>query len=109
MDSCTKEEAHWAIQRCKGLVAVHYKLNTEGYSKLMKDLEEGKVRSGDSFYIRLNLNISSHLDSCSLSVNCDDIVHVLDTMHQGRYEWLCARVDPFTVRNMDVGTIPSYS
>ncbi|XP_077304906.1 caspase recruitment domain-containing protein 11 [Lithobates pipiens] len=109
MDSCTKEEAHWAIQRCKGLVTVHYKLNNEGYSKLMKDLEEGKIRSGDSFYIRLNLNISSHLDSCSLSVNCDDIVHVVNTMHQGRYEWLCARVDPFTVRNLDVGTIPSYS
>ncbi|XP_018422292.1 PREDICTED: caspase recruitment domain-containing protein 11 [Nanorana parkeri] len=109
MERCTKEEAHWAIQRCKGLVIVQYKLNNEGYSKLTKDLEEGKVRSGDSFFIRLNLNISSHLDSCSLSVNCDDIVHVLDTMHQGRYEWLCARVDPFTVRNMDIGTIPSYS
>nr|DBA20182.1 TPA: hypothetical protein GDO54_015898 [Pyxicephalus adspersus] len=109
MDTCTKEEAHWAIQRCKGMVTLHYKLNTEGYSKLIKDLEEGKVRSGDSFFIRLNLNISSHSDNCSLSVNCDDIVHVLDTMHQGRYEWLCARVDPFTVRNMEIGTIPSYS
>ncbi|XP_069839736.1 caspase recruitment domain-containing protein 11 isoform X2 [Dendropsophus ebraccatus] len=109
MDACTKEEAHWTIQRCKGPVTVHYKFNDEGYRKLLKDLEEGKIRSGDSFFIRLNLNISNHLDSCTLSVQCDEIVHVLDTMHQGRYEWLCARIDPFTDRNMDYGTIPSYS
>lgn len=30
MDTCTKEEAHWAIQRCKGLVTIHYKLSNEG-------------------------------------------------------------------------------
>ncbi|XP_075686138.1 caspase recruitment domain-containing protein 11 [Rhinoderma darwinii] len=109
MDGCTKEEAHWTIQRCKGPVSVHYKLNDEGYCKLLKDLEEGKTRSGDSFFIRLNLNISNHLDCCTLSLQCDEIVHVLDTMHQGRYEWLCARMDPFTDRNLDSGTIPSYS
>ncbi|XP_071976920.1 caspase recruitment domain-containing protein 11 [Engystomops pustulosus] len=109
MDVSTKEEAHWAMQRCKGPITVHYKLNEEGYSKLVKDLEEGKIRSGDSFYIRLNLNISNHLDSCTMSVQCDEIVHVLDTMHQGRYEWLCARMDPFTDRNLEFGTIPSYS
>ncbi|KAM3917037.1 caspase recruitment domain-containing protein 11 [Leptodactylus fuscus] len=109
MDVCTKEEAHWTIQRCKGPITVHYKLNEEGYSKLRKDLEEGKIRSGDSFFIRLNLNISNHLDSCTMSVQCDEIVHVLDTMHQGKYEWLCARMDPFTDRNLEFGTIPSYS
>ncbi|KAG9462989.1 hypothetical protein GDO78_022658, partial [Eleutherodactylus coqui] len=109
MEACTKEEAHWTIQRCKGPVTVHYKGNDEGYRKLLKDLEEGKIRSGDSFFIRLNLNISNHLDSCTMSVQCDEIVHVLDTMNQGRYEWLCARMDPFTDRNLEFGTIPSYS
>ncbi|XP_053552728.1 caspase recruitment domain-containing protein 11 [Bombina bombina] len=109
LDSCTKEEAHWTIQRCRGPVTVHYKANQEAYKKLMMDLSEGQIQSGDSFYIRLNLNISSQLDSCSLSVQCDEIVHVLDTMYQGRYEWLCSRVDPFTDRNLESGTIPSYS
>ncbi|MEE6497740.1 hypothetical protein FKM82_002830 [Ascaphus truei] len=109
LDTCTKEEAHWTIQRCKGPVTVHYKSNQEGYKKLMVELEEGQIVSGDSFHIRLNLNISSQLDSCSLSVRCDEIVHVLDTMYQGKYEWLCARVDPFTDRNLETGTIPSYS
>ncbi|XP_069066062.1 caspase recruitment domain-containing protein 11 [Pleurodeles waltl] len=109
LDTCTKEEAHWTIQRCSGWVILHYKLNYEGYSRLLKEMETGQVISGDSFYIRLNLNISSQLDCCSLSLRCDEIVHVLDTMHQGRYEWFCARVDPFNDKDLDKGTIPSYS
>lgn len=80
-----------------------------GYRTLLKDMEEGLVTSGDSFYIRLNLNISGQLDACSLSLRCDDVVHVRDTMYQDRHEWLCARVDPFTDHDLDLGTIPSYS
>lgn len=80
-----------------------------GYRKLLKDMEEGLITSGDSFYIRLNLNISSQLDACSMSLRCDDVVHVRDTMYQDRHEWLCARVDPFTDHDLDQGTIPSYS
>ncbi|XP_069503691.1 caspase recruitment domain-containing protein 11 isoform X2 [Ambystoma mexicanum] len=109
LDACTKEEAHWTIQGCSGRVILHYKSNHEGYRSLMKEIELGQVTSGDSFYIRLNLTISSQLDCCSLSLKCDEIVHVLDTMHQGKYEWLCARVDPFNDRDLEKGTIPSYS
>ncbi|KAL2765970.1 caspase recruitment domain-containing protein 11 [Daubentonia madagascariensis] len=109
LDTCTKEEAHWTIQRCSGPVTLHYKVNQEGYRKLLKDMEEGLITSGDSFYIRLNLNISSQLDACTMSLKCDDIVHIRDTMYQDRHEWLCARVDLFTDQDLDVGTIPSYS
>lgn len=84
-------------------------LPAAGYRKLLRELEEGIITSGDSFHIRLNLNISSQLDCCSLSVKCDEIVHILDTMYQGRCEWLCARVDPYTDRDLEMGTIPSYS
>ncbi|OXB82759.1 UNVERIFIED_CONTAM: hypothetical protein H355_000457 [Colinus virginianus] len=83
-----------------------------GYRKLLSELEDGLIASGDSFHIRLNLNISSQLDCCSLSVKCDEIVHILDTMYQGTCggcDWLCARVDPFTDKDLERGTIPSYS
>lgn len=30
LDTCTKEEAHWTIQRCSGPVTLHYKVNQEG-------------------------------------------------------------------------------
>ncbi|XP_010217022.1 PREDICTED: caspase recruitment domain-containing protein 11 [Tinamus guttatus] len=109
LDTCTKEEVHWTIQRCSGPVTLQYKSNHEGYRKLLSELEEGLITSGDSFHIRLNLNISSQQDCCSLSVKCDEIVHILDTMYQGKCEWLCARVDPFTDRDLETGTIPSYS
>lgn len=80
-----------------------------GYRRLLKDIEDGTVVSGDSFYIRLNLNFYSQSDSCSLNVRCDEVLHVLDTMHQGKCEWLCARVDSFTDKDLERGTIPSYS
>lgn len=91
------------------VIMLHPSFATAGYQKLLSELEEGLITSGDSFYIRLNLNISSQLDCCSLSVRCDEIVHILDTMYLGRCEWLCARVDPFTDRDLETGTIPSYS
>lgn len=84
-------------------------LLSTGYRRLQKDIEEGRAVSGDSFHIRVNLNISGQLDSCSLSVRCDEVLHVLDTRYQGKCEWLCARVDPYTNKDLEKGTIPSYS
>lgn len=83
------------------------------FRRLQRDLTEGLLASGDSFYIRLNLNISSQSDNCTLSLRCDDIVHVLDTRYQNRCEWLCTCVDPYSgadlTRPTDRGTIPSNS
>ncbi|XP_066530339.1 caspase recruitment domain-containing protein 11 isoform X2 [Hoplias malabaricus] len=109
LDTCTQEEAHWTLQRCTGQVQLHYRCNFDGYRRLQKDIDEGRVMSGDSFYIRVNLNILGQLDSCSLNVRCDEVLHVLDTRFQGKCEWLCARVDSFTDKDLDSGTIPSYS
>ncbi|XP_061086622.1 caspase recruitment domain-containing protein 11-like [Conger conger] len=109
LDTCTTEEANWTLQRCSGLIKLHFRANYDGYRKLLKEVEDGTLVSGDSFYIRLNFNLLGHWDSCSMSMHCDEIVHVLDTMHQGRSEWLCARVDPFVDKDLEKATIPSYS
>ncbi|XP_030645608.1 caspase recruitment domain-containing protein 11 [Chanos chanos] len=109
LDTCTKEEAHWTLQRCTGQIKLHYRSNVDGYRRLQKDMDDGTLVSGDSFYIRVNLNVSVQTDNCTMSVRCDEIVHVLDTMHQGKCEWLCARVDAFTDKDLERGTIPSYS
>uniref|UniRef100_A0A3P8Y5K0 CARD domain-containing protein n=1 Tax=Esox lucius TaxID=8010 RepID=A0A3P8Y5K0_ESOLU len=109
LDTCTQEEAHWTLQHCSGPIQLHYRANFDGYRRLQKDLSDHKVTSGDSFYIRINLNISSQADSCSLNVLCDEVVHVLNTMHQGKGEWLCSRVDPYSGTDLqERGTIPSY-
>ncbi|XP_034151184.1 caspase recruitment domain-containing protein 11 isoform X2 [Esox lucius] len=110
LDTCTQEEAHWTLQHCSGPIQLHYRANFDGYRRLQKDLSDHKVTSGDSFYIRINLNISSQADSCSLNVLCDEVVHVLNTMHQGKGEWLCSRVDPYSGTDLqERGTIPSYA
>ncbi|TUB19707.1 Caspase recruitment domain-containing protein 11 [Bagarius yarrelli] len=109
LDTSTREEAYWTLQRCTGPVQLHYRNNFDAYRRLQKDIEEGRVVSGDSFYIRVNLNISGQLDSCSLSVRCDEVLHVLDTRYQGRCEWLCACIDPYTDKDLERGTIPSNS
>ncbi|KAG7239442.1 hypothetical protein INR49_028913 [Caranx melampygus] len=110
LDTSTQEEAHWTLQHCSGLIRLHYRANYDAYRRLQRDLADGTLASGDSFYIRVNLNISGQSDNCSLSVRCDEVVHVLDTRHQGRCEWLCCRVDPFTSNDQgERGTIPSYS
>lgn len=98
-----------SCQSCNSRLPLELCLTQSGYRKLLKEVEEGTLVSGDSFYIRLNLNLSGQWDSCSMSTHCDEIVHVLDTMHQGRSEWLCARVDPFIDKDTEKGTIPSYS
>lgn len=80
------------------------------YRRLQRDLADGTFQSGDSFYIRLNLNIYGQTDSCSLSVRCDEVVHVLDTRYQGCCEWLCARVDSYSgLDHPERGTIPCNS
>ncbi|XP_046893462.1 caspase recruitment domain-containing protein 11 isoform X2 [Hypomesus transpacificus] len=110
LDTCTKEEAHWTLQRCSGPMQLHYRVNYDGYWQLQNDISEGTVVSGDSFYIRFNLNVSGQSEGCSLSMLCDEVVHVVDTMHQGHSEWLCARVDPYTGTDLpEGGTIPCYS
>ncbi|XP_061080247.1 caspase recruitment domain-containing protein 11 isoform X2 [Conger conger] len=109
LDTSTQEDAHWNLRRCTGQIRLRFRSNEEGYRRLRRDLEEGSLVSGDSFYIRLNLNVSSQLDSCSLCVRCDEVVHVLDTRHCSKCEWLCARVDAFTNKDLERGTIPSFS
>ncbi|KAJ8389673.1 hypothetical protein AAFF_G00115490 [Aldrovandia affinis] len=109
LDTSTQEDAHWSLQRCTGPVRLDFRSNDDGYRRLKKSLDEGTLVSGDSFYVRLNLNVSGQSDSCSLCVRCDEVVHVLDTRHQGRCEWLCARVDAFTSKDLEKGTIPTFA
>ncbi|XP_014326895.2 caspase recruitment domain-containing protein 11 isoform X1 [Xiphophorus maculatus] len=110
LDTSTQEEAHWTLQHCSGPIKLHYRASFDSYRRLQSNLSDGTLASGDSFYIRVNLNICGQSDSCSLSVRCDEVVHVLDTRHQGRCEWLCARIDPYSGTDLaERGTIPSNS
>ncbi|KAJ8251127.1 hypothetical protein GJAV_G00217580 [Gymnothorax javanicus] len=109
LDASTQEATHWNLCRCTGQIQLHFRCNEEAYRRLRRDLAEGSRVSGDSFYIRLNLNISGQSDGCSLCVCCDEVVHVLDTRYQGKPEWLCAQVNTYTNKDLEKGTIPNFS
>ncbi|XP_010845742.1 PREDICTED: caspase recruitment domain-containing protein 11-like, partial [Bison bison bison] len=44
LDACTKEEAHWTIQRCSGPVTLHYKVNQEACLPALLPGSAGSMR-----------------------------------------------------------------
>ncbi|XP_048473306.1 caspase recruitment domain-containing protein 11-like [Rhincodon typus] len=107
--NCTRKGAQWNVRKSCAADPLGNQQNEEGYRRLERVLEDEESMPDGSFYIRVNLNILGHVDNCSLQVKCDEILHVLDTGRHTKYEWLCARVDPFTKKDLEHGTIPSYS
>ena len=53
--------------------------------------------------------MEAHGDPPSLSVDCDDIIHVTDTRHNGKYHWSCSLVDPHTALPLQAGSMPNYN
>ncbi|NXP73459.1 CAR10 protein, partial [Ramphastos sulfuratus] len=109
LENCTREVAYLSLLHWDEPSSLIFQLDLEGYQPLREALEEGKKLSGDSFYVRTNLSLLEPSDPYALCVKCREILHVTDTMHKGRLEWYCSRVDPLTMRDLDKGTVPNYS
>ncbi|XP_040400723.1 caspase recruitment domain-containing protein 10 isoform X1 [Cygnus olor] len=109
LENCTREVAYLSLLHWDEPSSLVFQLDLQGYQPLREALEEGKKFSGDSFYVRTNLPLLESSDPYALCVKCREILHVTDTMHKGRLEWYCSRVDPLTLRDLDKGTVPNYS
>ncbi|XP_043923349.1 caspase recruitment domain-containing protein 10 isoform X2 [Protopterus annectens] len=109
LDSCSREVGHLVLQQWRESACLTFQQNMSGYRELQEGIETGKMISGDSFYIRTNLSVAEQSDCCPLHVNCNEILHVLDTMYKDRHEWYCARVDPVNMHDLEKGTLPNYS
>ncbi|KAF4799110.1 Caspase recruitment domain-containing protein 10 [Turdus rufiventris] len=109
LENCTREVAYLSLLHWDEPSNLIFRLDLEGYQPLQAALEEGKKLSGDSFYVRTNVSLLELSDPYALCVKCREILHVTDTMHKGRLEWYCSRVDPLTVHDLDKGTVPNYS
>ncbi|XP_015277961.1 PREDICTED: caspase recruitment domain-containing protein 14 [Gekko japonicus] len=107
LEEATLEEALWVLERVNGFCCLSVRPNMEGYKKLLSDLNSKLVTSGDSFYVRSNLCLEKQTAG-QLQVGCHDILHVTDTVCQGRTQWRACHVNAYTMKDMDVGTIPSY-
>ncbi|XP_019400420.1 PREDICTED: caspase recruitment domain-containing protein 10 isoform X2 [Crocodylus porosus] len=109
LENCTREVAYLSLLHLDDLAGLIFQPDMQGYQPLREALQEGKKIPGDSFYVRANLPLLEQSNPCALCVKCRDILHVTDTMHKGRQEWYCSRVDPLTLRDLDRGTVPNYS
>ncbi|KAM3846328.1 caspase recruitment domain-containing protein 14 isoform 3-T3 [Vipera latastei] len=107
LEDATLEEALWVLEKVNGFCCLSVKHNMEGYKKLLTDLDSKLVTSGDSFYIRSNLCLEKQGPG-DLSVDCHNILHVTDTMYEGQTQWCACQVNPYTMKDMDAGTIPNY-
>ncbi|XP_023507624.1 caspase recruitment domain-containing protein 14 isoform X2 [Equus caballus] len=108
LEGTTLEQAVGLLRRVNGFCCLSVKVNTEGYKKLVQDLEAKVATSGDSFYIRVNLAMEGRAEG-ELQVRCNDILHVTDTWFQGRSCWHAHRVGPYNTQGTEHGTIPNYS
>ncbi|KAM6175983.1 LOW QUALITY PROTEIN: caspase recruitment domain-containing protein 14 [Erethizon dorsatum] len=108
LENTTLEQAVWLLHRVTGFCCLSMKVNTEGYKRLVQDLESKVATSGDSFYIRVNLALQGRAEG-ELQVFCNDVLHVTDTMFQSRSCWHAHHVNPYTMKTAEHGTIPNYS
>uniref|UniRef100_A0A8C3FUM9 Caspase recruitment domain family member 14 n=1 Tax=Chrysemys picta bellii TaxID=8478 RepID=A0A8C3FUM9_CHRPI len=107
LEDATLEEALWVLKRVNGFCCLSVRMNMEGYKRLVSDLENKVVTSGDSFYIRANLALEGKAAG-ELPVQCNDILHVTDTMFFGESQWSACRVNPYSMKDMDAGIVPNY-
>ncbi|KAF5914966.1 hypothetical protein HPG69_011158 [Diceros bicornis minor] len=108
LEGTTLEQAVGLLRRVNGFCCLSVKVNMEGYKKLVQDLEAKVATSGDSFYIRVNLAMEGRVEG-ELQVHCNDILHVTDTVFQGRGCWHAHRISPYSMKGTEHGTIPNYS
>ncbi|XP_038597974.1 LOW QUALITY PROTEIN: caspase recruitment domain-containing protein 14 [Tachyglossus aculeatus] len=108
LEDTTLEQAVGLLKRVNGFCFLSVKVNMEGYKKLVQDMESRAATSGDSFYIRVNLAMEGKAGR-QLRVQCNDILHITDTVYRGRTSWHAHQVNPYTMKDMDHGPIPSYS
>ncbi|XP_028312054.1 caspase recruitment domain-containing protein 10 isoform X2 [Gouania willdenowi] len=109
LSQCTAEVAHFSLQWWTEPSALKHQSNPEAYSKLHSQLSSPSFPGADSFYVRVNLNMEPHGDTPSMAVSCDDILHVTDTRHNGKYHWKCSLVDPETAKPVKSGAMPNYN
>ncbi|XP_061702184.1 LOW QUALITY PROTEIN: caspase recruitment domain-containing protein 10 [Syngnathoides biaculeatus] len=106
---CTAEVAHFSLQWWTEPSALKHQSNPEAYAELCSQFSWPTFKGADSFYVRVNLNIEPLGDPPSLSVSCDDIIHVTDTRCNGKYHWHCSLVDPLTADLLLAGNMPNYN
>ncbi|XP_015231277.1 PREDICTED: caspase recruitment domain-containing protein 14 isoform X1 [Cyprinodon variegatus] len=108
LEDSTLEEATWALSQVSGFCQLSLRPRQNDYEALLQQLQNSKMSSGDSFYIRVNLSLSAGA-SWTLAVSCNDILHVTNTRPAGTEDlWHASQVHPCKLLDLQSGTVPNY-
>ncbi|XP_067914346.1 caspase recruitment domain-containing protein 14 isoform X2 [Heterodontus francisci] len=109
LEDASLEEAVWTLKQIRGMCCLAIRRKGEAYKTLAENIEKKISTSGDSFYIRVNVTFDKESGALGgFSIQCNEILHITDTVHKGSSEWKAFRVNPNTMVDMDGGTIPNY-
>ncbi|XP_048411054.2 caspase recruitment domain-containing protein 14 [Stegostoma tigrinum] len=109
LEDASLEEAVWTLKQIKGMCSLAIRHKGEAYQTLVENIERKIATSGDSFYIRVNVSFDKESGAIGeFTVQCNEILHITDTIHKGDNEWKAFRVNPNTMSDMEGGTIPNY-
>ncbi|XP_043570743.1 caspase recruitment domain-containing protein 14 isoform X1 [Chiloscyllium plagiosum] len=109
LEDASLEEAVWTLKQIKGMCCLVIRHKAEAYQTLVENIEKKIATSGDSFYIRVNVPFDKESGAIGgFTVQCNEILHITNTIHKGNNEWKVFRVNPNTMADMEGGTIPNY-
>lgn len=108
LEDSTLEEATWALGQVTGLCHLSLRSRPDEYQALLLQLRTNSTSSGDSFYVRVNMSLAAGAGG-TLSVSCNDILHVTNTRPGGAEDlWYASRVHPGQLLDLHSGTLPNY-
>ncbi|KAK7929215.1 hypothetical protein WMY93_005610 [Mugilogobius chulae] len=108
LEDSTLEEAVWALGQVTGFCHLSLRPRPDDYQALMQQLRSSEISSGDSFYVRVNMSLSSGCCG-TLPVFCNDIIHVTNTWPNGASDsWEASQVHPCQLLHLQSGTVPNY-
>ncbi|XP_048467062.1 caspase recruitment domain-containing protein 14-like [Rhincodon typus] len=109
LEDASLEEAVWTLKQIKGMCSLAIRHKGEAYQTLAENIKKKIATSGDSFYIRVNVSFDKESGAIGeFTVQCNEILHITDTIHKGNNEWKAFRVNRNTMADMEGGTIPNY-
>ncbi|KAJ0033402.1 hypothetical protein NQD34_000509 [Periophthalmus magnuspinnatus] len=108
LEDSTLEEAVWALGQVTGFCHLSLRPRPDDYQALVQQLQSNEISSGDSFYVRVNMSLSSGCGG-TLAVSCNDILHVTNTWPTGAPDsWEASQVHPCQLLHLHSGTVPNY-
>ncbi|XP_062288130.1 caspase recruitment domain-containing protein 14 [Scomber scombrus] len=108
LEDSTLEEAVWALSQITGLCHLSLRPKQDDYKLLLQLLQNNDTSSGDSFYVRVNMTLPAG-PSGTLTVSCNDILHVTNTRPAGIEDsWHASQVHPCQLLDLQSGTVPNY-